>query len=55
MKLLLMQKENAAMLTAKEGARDPSAIPSICRVSASHQYPSSELSVRKKDMLELSI
>lgn len=27
-------EKNAAILTAKAGARDPSAIPSICRVSA---------------------
>lgn len=31
---------NAAILTARAGARDPSAIPSICRVSAALQYPS---------------
>ncbi|KAL1322887.1 AUGMIN subunit 5 isoform X2 [Arachis ipaensis] len=30
---------NAAILTARAGARDPSAIPSICRVSAALQYP----------------
>ncbi|CAH1454435.1 unnamed protein product [Lactuca virosa] len=30
---------NAALLTARDGARDPSAIPSICRVSAALQYP----------------
>ncbi|KAK2413201.1 AUGMIN subunit [Trifolium repens] len=29
---------SAAILTAKAGARDPSAIPSICRVSAALQY-----------------
>ncbi|KAF1888663.1 hypothetical protein Lal_00036702 [Lupinus albus] len=29
---------NAAILTARAGARDPSAIPSICRVSAALQY-----------------
>ncbi|KAB1211421.1 hypothetical protein CJ030_MR6G021389 [Morella rubra] len=32
-------EKNAAMLTAKAGARDLSAIPSICRVSAALQYP----------------
>lgn len=32
-------EKNAAMLTARAGARDPSAIPSICRVSAALQYP----------------
>jgi len=33
---------SAAILTARAGARDPSAIPSICRVSAALQYPASE-------------
>ncbi|XP_068334446.1 AUGMIN subunit 5-like [Pyrus communis] len=32
-------EKNAAILTAKAGARDPSAIPSICRISAALQYP----------------
>lgn len=32
-------EKNAAILTARAGARDPSAIPSICRVSAALQYP----------------
>ncbi|XVF71310.1 hypothetical protein PTKIN_Ptkin12aG0026900 [Pterospermum kingtungense] len=32
-------EKNAALLTARAGARDPSAIPSICRVSAALQYP----------------
>ncbi|XP_027928495.1 AUGMIN subunit 5 [Vigna unguiculata] len=32
---------SAAILTARAGARDPSAIPSICRVSAALQYPAS--------------
>ncbi|GAV60104.1 hypothetical protein CFOL_v3_03635 [Cephalotus follicularis] len=32
-------ERNAALLTARAGARDPSAIPSICRVSAALQYP----------------
>ncbi|OVA16921.1 hypothetical protein BVC80_9049g57 [Macleaya cordata] len=31
-------EKNAALLTARAGARDPSAIPSICRVSAALQY-----------------
>ncbi|KAF7822366.1 AUGMIN subunit 5 [Senna tora] len=30
---------NAAILTTRAGARDPSAIPSICRVSSALQYP----------------
>lgn len=37
-------EKNAAILTAKAGARDPSAIPSICRVSAALQYPGGESS-----------
>ncbi|KAF2299256.1 hypothetical protein GH714_031135 [Hevea brasiliensis] len=36
---LAAAEKNAALLTARAGARDPSAIPSICRVSASLQYP----------------
>ncbi|KAE8685219.1 putative Flavonol 4'-sulfotransferase [Hibiscus syriacus] len=32
-------EKNAALLTARAGSRDPSAIPSICRVSAALQYP----------------
>lgn len=32
-------EKNAVMLTARAGARDPSAIPSMCRVSAALQYP----------------
>ncbi|KAJ6860992.1 hypothetical protein NC651_037165 [Populus alba x Populus x berolinensis] len=39
LKLLLAAEKNAALLTARAGARDPSAIPSICRVSAALQYP----------------
>ena len=35
-------EKNAALLTARAGARDPSAIPSICRVSAAFQYPAGE-------------
>ncbi|MBA0758239.1 hypothetical protein Gotri_021254, partial [Gossypium trilobum] len=35
-------EKNAALLTARAGARDPSAIPSICRVSAALQYPAGE-------------
>lgn len=37
-------EKNAAILTAKAGARDPSATPSICRVSAALQYPGGESS-----------
>lgn len=33
-------EKNASLLTARAGARDPSAIPSICRISAALQYPS---------------
>ncbi|KAJ9147479.1 hypothetical protein P3X46_029636 [Hevea brasiliensis] len=36
---LAVAEKNAALLTARAGARDPSAIPSICRVSAAVQYP----------------
>ncbi|CAH2079789.1 unnamed protein product [Thlaspi arvense] len=32
-------EKNAAILTARAGARDPSAIPSICRISSALQYP----------------
>ncbi|CAA0823341.1 Unknown protein [Striga hermonthica] len=32
-------ERNAAMLTARAGGRDPSAVPSICRISAALQYP----------------
>ncbi|GAB2216545.1 hypothetical protein Droror1_Dr00024320 [Drosera rotundifolia] len=32
-------EKNASLLTARAGARDPSAIPSICRVSAALQHP----------------
>lgn len=39
-------EKNAAILTAKAGARDPSAIPSICRISAALQYPAGELPIR---------
>lgn len=35
-------EKNAALLTAKAGARDLSAIPSICRVSSALQYPAGE-------------
>lgn len=38
-------EKNAAVLTARAGARDPSAIPSICRISAALQYPAGKLSV----------
>ncbi|KAK9052486.1 hypothetical protein SSX86_029115 [Deinandra increscens subsp. villosa] len=32
-------EKSAALLTARAGARDPSAIPSICRISSALQYP----------------
>lgn len=32
-------ERNAALLTARAGSRDPSAVPSICRISAALQYP----------------
>lgn len=37
---LAVAEKNAALLTARAGARDPSAIPSICRISAALHYPS---------------
>ncbi|XP_072980207.1 AUGMIN subunit 5 isoform X1 [Typha angustifolia] len=37
---LVAAEKNAAILTSRAGARDPSAIPSICRVSAALQYTS---------------
>ncbi|XP_010528428.1 PREDICTED: AUGMIN subunit 5 isoform X2 [Tarenaya hassleriana] len=36
---LVSAEKNAALLTARAGARDPSAIPSMCRISAALQYP----------------
>ena len=36
-------ERNAAVLTARAGNRDPSALPSICRISAALQYPAGEL------------
>lgn len=39
-------EKNAAILTAKAGARDPSAIPSICRISAALQYPAGKFPIR---------
>ncbi|CAH1418487.1 unnamed protein product [Lactuca virosa] len=36
---VIAAEKNAALLTARAGARDPSVIPSICRVSAALQYP----------------
>lgn len=36
-------EKTAALLTARAGARDPSAIPSICRISAALQYPAGEI------------
>ncbi|XP_011099046.1 AUGMIN subunit 5-like isoform X1 [Sesamum indicum] len=32
-------ERNAAVLTARAGARDPSAVPSVCRISTALQYP----------------
>lgn len=32
-------ERHAAVLTARAGARDPSAVPSVCRISAALQYP----------------
>jgi hypothetical protein len=33
-------EKHAALLTARAGARDPSAVPSICRISTALQYNS---------------
>ncbi|KAL8480530.1 hypothetical protein ACS0TY_027173 [Phlomoides rotata] len=33
------EKNAAVLLTARAGARDPSAVPFICRISAALQYP----------------
>jgi len=41
---LAVAEKNATLLTARAGARDPSAVPSICRISAALQYPAGELS-----------
>lgn len=35
-------EKNAAILTTRAGARDPSAIPSICRISAALQFRSGQ-------------
>jgi hypothetical protein len=37
---LVAAEKHAALLTARAGARDPSAVPSICRISAALQYNS---------------
>jgi hypothetical protein len=37
---LAAAEKHAALLTARAGARDPSALPSICRISAALQYNS---------------
>nr|CAB3453304.1 unnamed protein product [Digitaria exilis] len=37
---LAAAEKHAALLTARAGARDPSAVPSICRISAALQYNS---------------
>ena len=44
-------EKNAALLTARAGARDLSAIPSICRVSAALQYPAGEFLVINIEMI----
>lgn len=36
-------EKNAAFLTARAGAGDPSAVPSVCRISAALQYPAGKL------------
>ena len=37
-------EKNAELLTARAGARDPSAIPSVCRISAALQYHAGNVS-----------
>ncbi|KAK7293637.1 hypothetical protein RJT34_16509 [Clitoria ternatea] len=37
---------NAAILTVRAGARDPSAIPSMCHVSAAFQYPAVKVGIQ---------
>ncbi|CAI9293660.1 unnamed protein product [Lactuca saligna] len=37
--VVIAAKKNVALLTSRAGARDPSAIPSICCVSTTLQYP----------------
>ncbi|GJN34088.1 hypothetical protein PR202_gb22726 [Eleusine coracana subsp. coracana] len=40
---LAAAEKHAALLTARAGARDPSAVPSICRISAALQYNSASI------------
>lgn len=44
-------EKNASILTARAGARDPSAIPSICRISAALQYPAGQFQFTKLSTL----
>lgn len=44
-------EKNASLLTARAGARDPSAIPSICRISAALQYPAGQFLFTKLSTL----
>ncbi|KAB2600839.1 hypothetical protein D8674_041721 [Pyrus ussuriensis x Pyrus communis] len=52
-KVVAAAEKNAAILTAKAGARDPPAIPSIYRISAALQYPG--VSLEGSDAALLSI
>lgn len=42
-------EKNAAILTARAGAGDPSAMPSICRISSALQYHPGKLSCEHLD------
>ena len=58
-KRLLLLRKMPPLFTARAGARDPSAIPSICRISAALQYPSGEArsvkGYRKKKSLSMDL
>ncbi|KAL9689570.1 hypothetical protein QQ045_009957 [Rhodiola kirilowii] len=45
-------EKNATILTARAGSRDPSAIPSICRISAALQYPADGSDVGLSSILD---
>lgn len=47
-------EKSAALLTARAGARDPSAIPSICRVSAALQYPAGVFDITLQCLYKLN-
>lgn len=51
---LASAEKQAAMLTARAGARDPSAIPSICRISTALQYNSGTAALGVLSLFSLS-